>query len=221
LTSLQGFAELLRNDVEPQVRDRWLRIVQAEAAQLGLVLDQLLDVSKLDSGRFVAQRQAFALRPLLQAVVDGYAEQAILGGHHVTADVVDGPPIYADGAQVERVLRSLLSNALKYSPEGGVIRVTAITRDGDVEVCVEDAGLGIPAEWLGRLFERFQRIDLPERASIRGTGLGLYIARQLVEMNGGRIWVTSDGLGRGSVFHFTVPIAVRVRHHPLESRAAN
>jgi hypothetical protein len=68
-------------------------------------------------------------------------------------------------------------------------------------------GLGIPHEWLGRLFERFQRVDLPERASIRGAGLGLYIARQLVELNDGRMWASSDGPGQGSVFHFTLNVA--------------
>ena|SRR5438132_5965282 len=77
------------------------------------------------------------------------------------------------------------------------------------EVRVADSGLGIQAEWLGRLFERFQRVDLPERASIGGTGLGVYIARQLVELNGGRIWAESDGPGKGSAFHFTLPIAPR------------
>jgi signal transduction histidine kinase len=78
-------------------------------------------------------------------------------------------------------------------------------------VCVEDEGMGIPPEWLGRLFERFQRVDLPERASIRGTGLGLYIARQLVELNGGRIWAASDGAGMGASFHFTLAFAPRRR----------
>jgi signal transduction histidine kinase len=68
--------------------------------------------------------------------------------------------------------------------------------------------LGIPADWLGRLFERFQRVDRPERAAIRGIGLGLYIARQLVELNGGRIWATSEGVHQGATFHFTLPVAV-------------
>jgi len=70
---------------------------------------------------------------------------------------------------------------------------------------VADRGIGIPDDWLERLFERFQRVERPERASIRGTGLGLYIARQLVELNDGRIWATSAGVGQGSVFHFTLP----------------
>jgi two-component system sensor histidine kinase VicK len=88
------------------------------------------------------------------------------------------------------------------------VRLVAVRRSiAELELCVEDEGMGIPAEWLGRLFDRFQRIDLPERASIRGTGLGLYIARQLVELNGGRIWATSEGSGAGATFHFTLTAA--------------
>ena len=113
-----------------------------------------------------------------------------------------------DQGQVERVLRNLVSNALKYSPEGGAVRISAAEcARGEVELCVQDHGLGSPSEWLDRLFVRFQRVERPERAAIRGVGLGLYIARQLVELNSGRIWATSDGIGRGAAFHFTLPRA--------------
>lgn len=111
----------------------------------------------------------------------------------------------ADSHRIERVLRNLVSNAIKYTPGGGVIRIVAAeTAPHDVEICVDDAGVGIPLEWRERIFERFQRVDRPERDSIRGTGLGLYIARQLVELNAGRIWVASQGAGQGSTFHFTL-----------------
>jgi signal transduction histidine kinase len=213
LTSLQGYAELLRNDVEPGLRDRWLRILHAEAAQLGQVLDQLLDVSRLDSGGFHAERRAFDLAEVVERVVEGFRDQVALSGHVFECELAPGLPRgFADGAQIERVLRNLLSNALKYAPNGGVVRLIAASRSrAELEVCVEDEGLGIPPEWLGRLFERFQRVDLPERASIRGTGLELYIARQLVELNGGRIWVVSDGSGKGASFHFTLAVSPRGR----------
>ena len=106
------------------------------------------------------------------------------------------------------MLRNLVSNALKYSPGGGPISVAAVERGrGEVEVCVQDHGLGVPDDWLNRIFERFQRVERPERDSIRGTGLGLYIARQLAELNAGRIWVTSEGVGQSSTVHFTLPRA--------------
>jgi signal transduction histidine kinase len=209
LTSLQGYTELLRNDVEPALRDRWLRILHVEAAQLGQVVDQLLDVSRLDSDKFGTERCAFALGDVITTVLATFREQGALTGHTLGCQVAPELPLaFADPAQIERVLRNLVSNALKYSPGGGLVRVVAFEPVPDeLEVYVEDEGLGIPPEWIGRLFERFQRVDVPERASIRGTGLGLYIARQLVERNGGHIWATSKGADQGACFHFTLPAA--------------
>jgi signal transduction histidine kinase len=208
LTSLQGYAELLRSEVEPGLRERWLGIVQGEAAQLGQVLDHLLDVSRLDSGRFHADRRPFDLREVVNRVLSEYANQAALTGHDLHCELApELPHVFADPTQIERVIRNLLSNALKYSPQGGDVWLAVGSRSTELEVCVQDEGLGIPSDWLARLFERFQRVDMPERATIRGTGLGLYIARQLVEMNGGRIWATSDGVGRGACFRFTLAVA--------------
>jgi diguanylate cyclase (GGDEF)-like protein len=208
LTSLQGYAELLSTEVEPGLRERWLRIVQVEAAQLGQVLDHLLDVSRLDSGRFHADRRPFDLREVVNRVLAEFGNQAALTGHDLRCELApELPPAFADPTQIERVIRNLLSNALKYSPQGGDVWLAAASRPTELEVCVQDEGLGIPSDWLGRLFERFQRVDMPDRATIRGTGLGLYIARQLVEMNGGRIWATSDGVGRGASFRFTLAMA--------------
>jgi len=208
LTSLQGYTELLRGPVEPDLRDRWLAIIHVEAAQLGQVVDQLLDVSRLDSGRFQAERREFDLSDVFERVLEHFSSQAVLSGHTLALDPPRPPPVFADPVQVERVLRNLVSNAIKYSPGGGVIRIVAAeTAPREVETCVQDAGLGIPPEWLERIFDRFQRVERPERDAIRGTGLGLYIARQLVELNAGRIWVTSQGLGQGATFHFTLPRA--------------
>jgi diguanylate cyclase (GGDEF)-like protein len=210
LTSLQGYTELLRGPVEPALRDRWLSIIHVEAAQLGQVVDQLLDVSRLDSGRFQAERREFELLDVVNSVALHFAQQVSLSGHRLVVEVPNPPRVYADPTQVERVLRNLVSNALKYSPDGGEVRIAAVERSsGEVEMCVQDYGLGIPAEWLGPVFDRFQRVERPERDSIRGTGLGLYIARQLVELNSGRIWATSEGPGRGSTFHVTMPVARR------------
>jgi signal transduction histidine kinase len=151
------------------------------------------------------------LAAVIDRVVDAFTAQAALSGHSFEAYVPAAlPRVYADSTQLERVLRNLVSNALKYAPKGGPVRIRAMhAGKGEIEVCVEDRGLGIPPEWLGRLFERFERVNTPERASIRGTGLGLYIARQMVELNGGRIWATSAGGGQGATFHFTLSVAPR------------
>jgi diguanylate cyclase (GGDEF)-like protein len=216
LTSVQGYTELLRNEVAPDLRNRWLNILQVETAQLGVVLDQLLDASQLDAGQFHAERSAFEVEEVVRRTVEEFTPQARLTGHRLQIDLASGlPRAVADATQVNRVLRSLISNALKYSPQGGEIWVVAAPRsDVEIELCVQDQGLGIPPEWLDRLFARFQRVDLPDRASLRGTGLGLYIARQFVEVNGGRIWAESDGAGRGARFHFTLMAAPSARRAP-------
>ena len=212
LTSLQGYAELLGGEVEPGLRERWLRIVQVEAAQLGHVLDHLLDVSRLDSGRFHPERRPFDLHDVVNRVLAEFSTQAAMTGHDLRSELPpELPRAFADPTHIERVTRNLVSNALKYSPKGGRVCVAAVSRASELEVYVHDEGMGIPQDWLGRLFERFQRVDTPDRATIRGTGLGLYIARQLVEMNGGRIWATSDGIGHGASFRFTLAIAPPVR----------
>jgi signal transduction histidine kinase len=210
LTSLQGYAELLHSQsVDPELRHRWLGILRQESAGLALILDQLLDASRLDTGRFRADRLPMALPVVLDRALESFAGQASLSHHVLQQDVPPQLPlVYADPAHVERILRSLLSNALKYAPGGGVVRVMVRPGfAGQLEVIVEDQGLGIPAAWLGRLFERFQRVETPAHAAIGGTGLGLYVARQLVELNGGRIWATSAGPGAGAAFHFTVCVA--------------
>jgi signal transduction histidine kinase len=162
---------------------------------------------RLDSGRFQAERRAFQLYGVVRRAVEAFSQSASLSGHQFQIDATNVSDVYADPADVERVLRNLVSNALKYSPAGGQVSVVAAEREGsEVEICVEDRGLGIPAEWLALLFERFQRVDLPDRASICGTRLGLYIARQLVELDSGRIWATSEGVNRGATLHFTLPV---------------
>src|SRR5262249_28338597 len=125
LTSLQGYTELLRNPVDPALRDRWLGIVHVEAAQLGQVVDQLLDVSRLDQGRFHADRIDFELSAVTDAIVAQFAEQATLSGHVLTVGVSRSTHVFADAGHVERVLRNLVSNALKYSPDGGPVTIEA------------------------------------------------------------------------------------------------
>jgi CheY-like chemotaxis protein len=128
--------------------------------------------------------------------------------HPVQLDLDDElPAVRADADRIQQVITNLLSNARKYSPAGGVIRVSAHEANGQVIVTVEDHGLGLPAEALPRLFEKFYRVDNSDRRSITGTGLGLAISRKIVDAHGGRIWAESDGLGQGSRFSFSLPLA--------------
>lgn len=224
LTSLQGFTELLRTqEVEPVLRERWLAVLQSEATQLGLLLDQLLDTSRLDTGEFQLNRQPVDVRAAVDSAIEAFSATATLLGHQITTSVAPGPlAVHADPHHLDHILRNLLSNAIKYSPGGGRIRVEADPLDeGDVQIQVVDEGLGIPKDSLEIIFERFHRVDGPDRATIRGTGLGLFITRRLVELHGGSVWATSAGEGLGATFHVAIPAARtasnRSFHPPAES----
>jgi nitrogen fixation/metabolism regulation signal transduction histidine kinase len=117
------------------------------------------------------------------------------------------PLARVDSDSIFRVLTNLLSNSRKYSPEGGTIVVGAGVVDGMLEVYVQDHGLGIPGDALAQVFEKFFRVEGADHRSIKGTGLGLAISKNIVEIHGGKIGVRSEGLGKGSLFYFTVPLA--------------
>ena len=118
----------------------------------------------------------------------------------------DLPPLQADRAKLRRVLVNLLSNALKFTPRGGRVEVSAAREGGAVRVSVADTGVGIPPEDLARLFDKYEQARSRATRSEKGTGLGLYITRQLVELHGGEISVRSE-VGKGSTFSFTMPTA--------------
>jgi len=145
----------------------------------------------------------------LNAIITEASERARAASpRHTIAANLDPtlPVVRGDSDRLFQVVSNLLSNAVKYSPGGGEVLVTTQARDGMVEVSVIDHGLGIPADFVKKLFGRYERFEDKSKAKIVGTGLGLAITRQIVDMHGGKIWVEST-VGAGSQFHFTVPIA--------------
>jgi len=126
----------------------------------------------------------------------------------ITIDLeTDLAPAMVDGDRVQQVLTNLVSNARKYSPAGGEIRIEVATSEAGVEIAVRDHGLGLPPEALQHLFEKFYRVDNSDRRQIKGTGLGLAISKKIIEAHGGRIWAESEGAGQGARFAFTLPLA--------------
>jgi PAS domain S-box-containing protein len=211
LASLVGFAELLlTRDYSESERREFLDIMHREGRRLTDLLNQFLDLHRLGKGHGKVVQRPTDLRRLLR-------DAAVLAGrdpaHPVLLEVRDDlPAVSADPDRLQQVLANLLSNASKYSPSGGEIRVSARRIDGDmVEVAVQDQGIGLPADALPRLFERFYRIETSDREGIGGAGLGLAISREIVEAHGGRIRAESPGPGRGSTFRFTLPVAEPVR----------
>ena len=208
LTALQGFSELLLTRAVPPARaERFLRHLHTEARRLGRIVGELLDLSRIESGRAQAlRREAVALDELIEANVELFAAEHARHRFEWTP----GPQparITGDRDALDRVLKNLMSNAVKYSPRGGAVRISAGPAPdavGMVEVAVEDEGIGIPADALPRIWDKYVRVASPETASARGLGLGLSLVRSLVEAHGGRVDVESRP-GHGSRFRVVLP----------------
>ncbi len=208
LTALQGFSELLlTRAVPPERAERFLRHLHTEARRLGRIVGELLDLSRIETGSAQALRcDAVSLDELIEANVELFAAEH---SRHRFEWTPGGPPsrITGDRDALDRVLKNLMSNAVKYSPRGGTVRISAgpaADAPGMVELAVEDEGIGIPAEALPRIWDKYVRVPSPETASARGLGLGLSLVRSLAEAHGGRVAVESRP-GQGSRFRVVLP----------------
>ena len=204
LTMIQGFSELLlTREVDEKNTQEALEQINVSARRLGRLIEDLLSVSRIESGRLDVRLAPIDLPQAVEEV------SALFGDREVRIEAADDlPPVMADGELLIRILTNLLSNAVKYSPPDTLISVTARRIGTNVEVCVSDHGIGMTKDETARLFDKFFRADRPEVRSAGGTGLGLYITRNLVEMQGGQIWAESE-LGRGTSFRFTLPLALQ------------
>jgi signal transduction histidine kinase len=202
---IKGYAGTLRRPDaawDPETLADGLAVIEEEADRLNALIDNLLDASRIQAGVFKLERGEVELARLARKVVDGFRVQT--DNHTFELDFpADLPLVLADEARVRQVLDNLVSNAIKYSPQGGPIRIGAWLDGPDVTVYVADRGIGIPAGEQGRLFDSFYRVDSGLRRQTKGTGLGLYLCKAIVEAHNGRIWVRSEP-GKGSTFFFTL-----------------
>jgi len=183
-------------------------LVQREVARLQRLVYDLEELSRAEAGQIPLEPRPVAPADLVHAAADRLRPQFEDKGVSLRLDVpTDLPQVWADSGRIIQVLLNLLGNALQYTPSGGQVTVRA-WRDGqEVAVVVQDTGIGIAAEHLPHIFERFYRVDKSRSRAGGGSGIGLTIAKHLVEAHGGRIWATSPGPGQGSTFSFTLPIA--------------
>jgi signal transduction histidine kinase len=203
LTSVKGYTSLLLNRWDrlgEEQKRMMLEQVHHDADRVTRLVTELLDISRLESGRLVLRRQMVDLLPL----VNGVLEKVRMMETRLVATVdfpENFPQVYADPDKIEQVLTNLVENAAKYADPQS-LHVTGVLQDGQVTVAVADSGEGIPVSDLPRVFTKFFR-----RAETRptGSGLGLWISRGLVEAHGGRLVVESE-VGHGSVFRFTLPV---------------
>ena len=206
---IKGYAETLaREDAswdKETLRDG-LQVIGEEADRLAKQIGGLLEVSRLQAGGLRMELTEWALPPLAAQVVERFAGQAGARFQFELRFPDDFPAVFADHERTRQVLENLVSNAVKYSPEGGAIRVSGRVSGDHAIVSVSDQGIGIPPDEQRKLFRRFYRVDNRLSRETQGAGLGLFLARAIVEAQGGRIWVDSQP-GRGSRFSFTIPLA--------------
>lgn len=217
ITAIRAHLENLLDGVEQPDPDT-LEVMLGQTERLGRLVEQLLDLSKLESGEVPLHRAEVELDPIVQQVVSEIeVAQAGKAVHIARAIPADLPPIHADAERVHQVLFNLVDNAVRFVPEGGEVRIAAHRHDGQVEISVADNGVGIPREHLPRLFERFYRGDTARSRDDGGTGIGLAIARSVVEAHGGTIRAESEP-GIGSVFSFDLPASVDANDSPANAR---
>jgi signal transduction histidine kinase len=207
ITAIRAHLENLLDGVE-EPNPETVQIMLTQSERLGRLVEQLLDLSKLESGEVPLRREPVSLAPLVARVMSEIEVARSDRDVDVQSALPeDLPAIEADAERVHQVIFNLVDNAVRFTPGGGEVRIEAHRHNGAVEVSVADTGVGIPAESLPRLFERFYRVDHARAREDGGTGIGLAIARSVVEAHGGSIRAESEP-GHGSVFTFDLPIAV-------------
>ncbi len=209
LTGIQGYSEVMKEDeVSPEEVKEFAEDINADALRLNRMISEMLDIDRIESGRMQLHIGDVDLN---QLVTDAADRAGIATNQHNLRIAADATitPIRADGDRITQVVGNLLSNAIKYSPQGGDIVVATKRNEGDVEVSVTDHGTGIPREFLSRIFGRYERFEGTGADNVIGTGLGLALAQQIIEMHKGRIWVESE-VGHGSTFKFTIPTTIGV-----------
>jgi signal transduction histidine kinase len=214
LTSILGYTELLlARSFAPAEQKQFVQTVYDQATHLSKLVEDLLSLSRLDSGKMKLNRWVVSVQQVIAELTNQLGQ---LERHRLLIRTADPlPPAYIDRDKVKQILFNLITNAIKYSPDGGEIQLTVQetsvlppdhTPGRWLMISVRDQGIGIAPEDLARIWERFYRVDNTNTRRIGGTGLGLSIASAMVELHGGRIWVKSE-VDKGSVFSFTLPVA--------------
>jgi PAS domain S-box-containing protein len=211
LTSIKGYVDLILEgevgDINAQ-QEKFLTIVGNNATRLVALINDLLDISRIESGKVGLKRDRLDLAAAIQSVANSLAPQIADKQQTLTLDLPQWlPGVWGDADRVTQILTNLLSNAYKYTPVGGALRVAAhaLPHTGQLRVAISDSGVGMTPEELEQLFTKFYRARNRATQDVGGTGLGLSITRSLVEMHGGQIEVTSEP-GVGSTFAFTLPV---------------
>ena len=206
ITSIMGYTDtLLEGDYDKETQREFLQVVSSEARRMAKLVTDLLDLSRIDNNKKNTRKVSFDLGSLAKECQKKLAIEIKKKKHHVeclvTADV---PPVYADKDDIQRVIFNILSNSIKYTPDGGNIKIYVGFVFNDAYVKVIDNGIGIPEGDLNRIFERFYRVDKSRSREMGGTGLGLSIAKEILDKNGGSIDIKSQ-VNKGTEVVIKIP----------------
>ena len=206
LSHIKGYVETLLNGAkdDPAVSTRFLQTIERNAGRLQLLIEDLLTISELESGRVLLNLQAVSLRNVVGKVCDDFKARAAARAVTLVNELPE-LSVRADAARIEQVLCNLVDNAIKYGKTGGTVVISARSlSENMLEISVRDDGPGLPPDAVERIFERFYRVDKARSRDQGGTGLGLSIVKHIVQSHGGRAWAKSEP-GRGAAFFFTLP----------------
>jgi signal transduction histidine kinase len=209
LNAIIGFSDVLEQRLFGELNEKqadYTRDIATSGRHLLDLVNEILDLSKIEAGRMELEPTEFALADTIRGALAFIRERAAIHGIAVAADVpADLGTVVADERKVRQVLLNLLSNAVKFTPDGGTIALRARRADGEVQVAVEDTGIGIAPEDQAKVFDEFQQVGKASDRSREGTGLGLTLAKRFIELHGGRIWIVSE-VGKGTTFTFAIPL---------------
>lgn len=196
----------LKGSLDPSQRES-LDLMDRNLNRFQVLIDDMLDAARLQSGRIKLRREAVELAPLVKEAIASFRESAEQAKVELTLGTLPSVRIDADPTKCMQVLMNLVSNAVKFTPPGGRVDVSIEATASQAVVQLRDTGLGMSAEQLGRLFQPFVRLHEEVKGVAKGTGLGLYISKGIVEEHGGRLWAESEGSGKGSTFRVAWPLA--------------
>ncbi|OQX90230.1 MAG: hypothetical protein B6D57_04250 [Candidatus Coatesbacteria bacterium 4484_99] len=214
LTSILGYAEILSEGLVGPVTDGQRESaygILRNARQLERLINDLLDFTQMETGRLRLDTEVCDLKPIIKDAVESMRPRIEEAGCAVSIEVPpDLPPSICDARRITQVLYNLIGNAVKFSPDGGTITISANKVDRFIRISVKDEGVGIPEENQEKIFDKFYQVDMSDTRRARGLGLGLAISKAIIDAHGGSIWVDSKP-EKGSTFYFTVPIEERRR----------
>jgi signal transduction histidine kinase len=212
LTSIKGYASILLSkglgEIPNAIKERLQRI-NRHSDELVHMINDLLDISRLESGRIIMKKQACNLKGIVESILDLLSVQIKEKEIKTSVEIPANLEVFVDKNQIERVFVNLLGNAVKFTPEKGKISVSTIPAEKFVQVNISDTGIGIPKEAQEAIFEEFYRVDNPINEKVKGTGLGLSLVKNIIEAHKGIIWVESQP-GAGSTFSFLLPLEKEV-----------